>query len=91
MIGIWNYTVVLTYISLASSAYGMVLALNNKIISALLCLAFSGLCDAFDGRIARSKKRPYRFGNPVRHTTRLPLRRNLLWFPARLDLLSARA
>lgn len=56
MIGIWNYTVVLTYISLASSAYGMVLALNNKIISALLCLAFSGLCDAFDGRIARSKK-----------------------------------
>lgn len=56
MIGIWNYTVILTYMSLASSAYSMVLALNDKIIPALLCLAFSGLCDAFDGRIARSKK-----------------------------------
>ena len=56
MIGIWNYTVILTYISLASSACGMVLALNGRIVTALVMLAFSGLCDAFDGRIARAKK-----------------------------------
>lgn len=56
MIGIWNYTVILTYVSLASSFVGMVMALNGRIMPALLCLAFSGLCDAFDGRVARSKK-----------------------------------
>lgn len=56
MIGIWNYTVILTYTSLASAVCGMIMAMNGRIMTALLCLAFSGLCDAFDGRIARSKK-----------------------------------
>ena len=56
MIGFWNYTVLLTYLSLASSVCGMVFAFDGKIMSALACLAFSGLCDAFDGRVARSKK-----------------------------------
>lgn len=55
MIGIWNYTVILTYMSLASAACGMTLAINEQIGPALVCLAFSGLCDAFDGRVARSK------------------------------------
>lgn len=56
MIGFWNYTVLLTYLSLASSVCGMVFAFDGRIASALACLAFSGLCDAFDGRVARSKK-----------------------------------
>lgn len=56
MIGFWNYTVLLTYLSLASSVCGMVFAFDGKIVPALACLAFSGLCDAFDGRVARSKK-----------------------------------
>lgn len=56
MIGYWNYTVVLTYMSLASAVGGMVFAFDGRIMSALACLAFSGICDAFDGRIARSKK-----------------------------------
>ena len=56
MIGFWNYTVILTYMSLASAACGMTLAINEQIIPALICLAFSGLCDALDGRVARLKK-----------------------------------
>jgi len=56
MIGIWNYTVVLTYMSLASAAFGMTKALGGDITAAVLCLAFSGFCDAFDGRVARKKK-----------------------------------
>lgn len=56
MIGYWNYTVVLTYMSLASAVGGMVFAFDGRILSALTCLAVSGLCDAFDGRVARSKK-----------------------------------
>lgn len=56
MIGYWNYTVILTYLSLASSAFGMSLAINERFVPALMCLAVSGLCDAFDGRVARAKK-----------------------------------
>lgn len=56
MLGIYNYTVVLTYISLASSVIGMTQAIHGRFKIAIFCLAFSGLCDMFDGKIARSKK-----------------------------------
>lgn len=56
MIGIWNYTVILTYMSAGLSAVGMTLAIKGRIIKAVLCLALAGLCDAFDGRVARSRK-----------------------------------
>ena len=56
MIGFYSYTVVLTYLGLASSAIGMILTFQGFAKYALFCLALSGLCDMFDGKVARMKK-----------------------------------
>lgn len=55
-IGFYNYTVILTYISLISGVLGMKFASEGKIGVAIGCLAFSGFCDLFDGAVARTKK-----------------------------------
>jgi len=56
LIGFYDYTVILTYLSLVSSVWGMTRAIHGDYKLAILCLAFSGICDAFDGRVARTKK-----------------------------------
>ena len=56
MLGVYDYTVVLTYISLVVSMSGMMFSVNGKIQYAVVCLAISGFCDMFDGKIARTKK-----------------------------------
>ena len=61
MIGFYNYTVILTYLSLVSSVIGMLLACGlcggqPRPTYAIICLMVSGLCDMFDGKIARTKK-----------------------------------
>ena len=56
LIGFYDYTVILTYLSLISSVFGMTQAIHEDYKTAIFCLAFSGVCDAFDGRVARSKK-----------------------------------
>lgn len=57
-IGFYNYTVWLTYISLLSGFAGIVYSLsaNGRPYMGVLCLFFSGLCDTFDGKVARTKK-----------------------------------
>lgn len=55
-IGFYNYTVILTYLSLISGLIGMKLAHNGKLSLAVICLAIAGVCDMFDGVVARSKK-----------------------------------
>lgn len=55
MIGFWDYTVVLTYVSFASAVLGMVCTMSGNLRWAVFCLAFCGFCDMFDGKIARSK------------------------------------
>jgi CDP-diacylglycerol--serine O-phosphatidyltransferase len=55
-IGFYDYTVILTYMSLISSVFGITQAIHGDYKQAVLCLAFSGICDAFDGRVARTKK-----------------------------------
>lgn len=55
-LGVYDYTVVLTYLSLISSIVGITQAIHADYKAAIFCLAFSGICDAFDGRVARSKK-----------------------------------
>ena len=55
-IGVYDYTVILTYLSLISSIFGMTQAIHGDYKMAIFCLAFSGACDAFDGRVARTKK-----------------------------------
>jgi len=55
-IGFYDYTVILTYLSLLSAVFGMTLAHKGAFTAAILCLMVSGICDAFDGTVARSKK-----------------------------------
>ena len=52
MIGFWDYTVILTYISLVSAVSGIFCALSSHIEYAVFFLALSGFCDMFDGKIA---------------------------------------
>lgn len=56
MIGFWDYTVILTYVSLMSAVTGIFCAMSGYPQWAVFCLAFSGFCDMFDGKIARTKK-----------------------------------
>jgi len=56
LIGVYDYTVILTYIGLCCSVIGMTQAIDGRFRIAIVCLALSGLCDMFDGKIARSKK-----------------------------------
>lgn len=56
MIGFYDYTVILTYISFISAVAGIFSASNMHLRWAIFFLAFSGFCDMFDGKIARTKK-----------------------------------
>ncbi len=58
MIGIYDYTVILTYLSLLSAGTGIVVSLSGQghPFIGMFCLLFCGLCDAFDGIVARTKK-----------------------------------
>ncbi len=56
LIGFYDYTVILTYLSLVSAVIGMVLSSKGCFTAAVICLLLSGICDAFDGIVARSKK-----------------------------------
>lgn len=58
MLGYYNYTVILTYLSLVSAGLGITISLigeGHPFIGTFFLL-FCGLCDAFDGEIARRKK-----------------------------------
>ena len=55
-IGFYDYTVILTYLSLVSAVLGMTFAHKGLFGAAMLCLSLSGFCDAFDGTVARSKR-----------------------------------
>ena len=57
MIGFYDYTVVLTYLGFASGVFGILMAFSGHIFAAVLSLMFSGLCDMFDGKVARTKKK----------------------------------
>lgn len=55
-LGVYDYTVVLTYLSLCVSMIGIFEAVNENAVAAVVCLITSGICDTFDGKIARTKK-----------------------------------
>ena len=57
LIGYYNRSVYLTYLGLASSVFGMTLAVRGRVGIALSCLLFSGLCDMFDGTVAQHTPR----------------------------------
>lgn len=58
MIGVYDYTVILTYLSLLSAGTGIVITLGGAghPFLGIFFLLFCGLCDAFDGKVANSKK-----------------------------------
>ena len=58
MIGFFDYTTVLTYASLVSAVLGIVFSFSgdgHPFIGSFFLL-ICGLCDAFDGKVARTKK-----------------------------------
>ena len=58
MIGKWNKSVILTYAGLTVAILGILLVLFGIDIKyAFICLMVSGICDLFDGTIARRCKR----------------------------------
>lgn len=58
-IGKWNKSVILTYVGLACSILGMFLSMQCKenLKYAFICLMVAGICDMFDGFVARKCKR----------------------------------
>ncbi len=57
MIGVYDYTVILTYLGFASGVFGIISACEGKIFLSVICFMFAGLCDMFDGKVARTKKK----------------------------------
>lgn len=57
MIGFYNYTVILTYIGAIFGMLGIINAFNGNTILAITFLMLTGVCDMFDGKIARTMKR----------------------------------
>ncbi|MDO4650416.1 MAG: CDP-alcohol phosphatidyltransferase family protein [Eubacteriales bacterium] len=56
MLGVYNYTVLMTYLGMLIGYMGITFALHGDIQIALFCLMGSGFCDMFDGKIASTKK-----------------------------------
>ena len=54
--GYYNYTVVLTYLGMLIGFTGIMFAMEGAYRQAIICLMTSGVCDMFDGKIARTKK-----------------------------------
>ncbi len=56
MLGVYNYTVILTYAGVLTAYAGIINVFNDNIKTALLCLMVAGLFDMFDGKVAGTKK-----------------------------------
>ena len=58
MIGVYDYTVILTYLSMMSGVLGVLVCLHSggHPYLGVFFLLFCGLCDSFDGKVARHKK-----------------------------------
>ena len=56
MLGVYDYTVILTYLSIISAVIGICCSFNAQLVLAsIICLMLCGCLDAFDGKVARSK------------------------------------
>lgn len=56
-LGFYNYTVILTYMAIPAVVLGITAAFFNHFYTALVCIMFAGLCDAFDGKVARTRSK----------------------------------
>ncbi|MEG2351394.1 MAG: CDP-alcohol phosphatidyltransferase family protein [Bacilli bacterium] len=62
-IGFYNVSVILSYLGVSFSVVGMVFAFLGNIPAAMMCLILAGVCDMFDGTVARATKRNEREKN----------------------------
>ncbi len=56
ILGFWHYGIILTYLSVASAIAGICLAACGKPSLGVICLFISGICDSFDGMVAKTRK-----------------------------------
>ena len=56
-IGEYNKAVVLTYLGVVFGILGFMFAFSGNFMYAMVCLLTAGVCDAFDGKVARSCER----------------------------------
>lgn len=56
-LGFYNYTVIITYLAVPATVIGMAAAFCGKFYLSLVCVMFAGLCDAFDGKVARTRSK----------------------------------
>ena len=57
MIGKWNRSVIATYLGMLLAVASMILFMADKMPYGMMCFMASGICDMFDGTIARMCKR----------------------------------
>ena len=57
MIGKWNRSVIVTYAGMLLAVASMILLMSDLYKAAMLCFMGAGICDLFDGTIARMCKR----------------------------------
>lgn len=56
MLGVYDYTVILTYLSIVSAITGIISSFTPQLMfAAIICLMLCGCLDAFDGKVARTK------------------------------------
>ena len=55
-VGFWHYGVILTYISVIAAVVGVCFSVVYHTWVAVTCLLISGICDAFDGAVAKTRK-----------------------------------
>ena len=56
-IGFYGYWVVLTYLAVVAAVTGICFALLGAVNAAVVCMIIAGICDTFDGTVARTAKR----------------------------------
>ena len=59
MLGVYDYTVVLTYVSVLISMGGMLFSMNGYPRMAIVCLALSGFVICLTARLPGRKKKSY--------------------------------
>ena len=57
MIGIYNYTVIPTYLGMGAAFAGISWTIDGHSGMGVICLLVAGLCDMFDGAVASTRER----------------------------------
>lgn len=58
IVGMWNKSVILTYVGMGAAVVGMCIAISGlELKYAIICLIIAGVADLFDGSVARRVKR----------------------------------